>query len=131
MREFENTVCKLLKMKSVPVKYISRRKMEEIRLQMTVEANMKLLESGYQIDTAELEQLVEDLKVAENAVNQQLFKTENAQEAQTRANLYEETRAKVSQIPYLPAATVGKAAFHENTTLDSVHAQGTSSTAAA
>ena len=30
MREFENTVCKLLKMKSVPVKYISRRKMEEM-----------------------------------------------------------------------------------------------------
>lgn len=103
----------------------ARRKMEEIRLQMTVEANMKLLESGYQIDTAELEQLVEDLKVAENAVNQQLFKTENAEEAQTRATLYEETRAKVSQIPYLPAATVGKVAFDENTTLDSVHAQGT------
>lgn len=103
----------------------ARRKMEEIRLQMTVEANMKLLESGYQIDTAELEQLVEDLKVAENAVNQQFYKTNSAEEAQTRATLYEETKNKVSQIPYLPAATVGKAAFDKSTTLDSIHTQGT------
>lgn len=103
----------------------ARRKMEEIRLQMTVEANMKLLESGYQIDTAELEQLVEDLKAAEDAANQQFFKTTSAEEAQLRATLYEETRNKVSQIPFLPAATVGKMAFDESATLDSVHAQGT------
>lgn len=103
----------------------ARRKMEEIRLQMTVEANMKLLESGYQIETAELEQLVEDLKAAEAAVNRQYFEAGSAEEAQIKASLYEETRSKVSQIPYLPAATVGKLAFEEGTTLDSVHAQGT------
>ena len=103
----------------------ARRKMEEIRLQMTVEANMKLLESGYQIDTAELEQLVEDLKAAENAANQQYFKAVNTEEAQIKASLYEETRDKVSQIPYLPAATVGKIAFDESATINSVHAQGT------
>ncbi|MBQ6888014.1 MAG: hypothetical protein IJN54_10930 [Lachnospiraceae bacterium] len=103
----------------------ARRKMEEVRLQMTVEANLKLLESGYQIDTAELEQLVEDLKAAENAAKQQFFKTADAEDAQIKATLYEETKNKVSQIPYLPAAVVGKAAFDENATLDSIHAQGT------
>ena len=103
----------------------ARRKMEEIRLQMTVEANMKLLESGYQIDTAELEQLVEDLKAAEKAVNQQLFRANSAEEAQTRAALYEEAGNKVSEIPYLPAATIGRVAFDESATLDSVHTQGT------
>ena len=103
----------------------ARRKMEEIRLQMTVEANMKLLESGYQIETAELEQLVEELKAAEAAVNKRYFEADSAEEAQVKASLYEETRSKVSQIPYLPAATVGKLAFEEGITLDSVHAQGT------
>lgn len=103
----------------------ARRKMEEVRLQMTVEANLKLLESGYQIDTTELEQLVEDLKIAENALNQQFFQTDNATEATIRTALYEETQNKISEIPYLPAATIGKVAFLEDFTLDLVHAQGT------
>lgn len=108
------------------VNITARRKMEEIRLQMTVEANLKLLESGYQIETAELEQLVEELKAAENARNQVLFRTENTEEAQIKAALYEETRSKTEQIPFLPAATVGKAVFAEyEATIDTVYAQGT------
>ena len=39
--------------------------MEEVRLQMTVEANIHLIKSGFSVDTAELEQLVESLKAAQ------------------------------------------------------------------
>ncbi len=102
----------------------ARRKMEEIRLQMTVEANLKLLQSGYQIDTAPLEQLVEDLKAVEEALNKQLFQTNQKQDAEVMASLYEETQSKLSEIPYLPAAVVGKTVFDEKTTLNSVHAAG-------
>ena len=107
------------------VNITARRKMEEIRLQMTVEANLKLLESGYRIDTTELEQLVEDLKAIEKEQNQALFHTENAEEAKTRAALYDETRAKTTQIPGLPAAAVGKVAFSDKPTIDTVHQAGT------
>lgn len=103
----------------------ARRKMEEIRLQMTVEANMKLLESGYKIDTTELEQLVEDLKAVEEAANKRLFQTENTEDAQAKAALYAKTGEKVSQIPYLPAATVGRLAFTEEASLDFLHETGT------
>ncbi len=106
------------------VNITARRKMEEIRLQMTVEANLKLLESGYRIDTTELEQLVEDLKAIEKKQNQALYHTENAEEAQTRAALYDETRAKTAQIPGLPAAAVGKAAFSDKPTIDYIHQAG-------
>ena len=106
------------------VNITARRKMEEIRLQMTVETNLKLLESGYRIDTTELEQLVEDLKAIEKEQKQVLFHTENAEEATTRAALYEETRTKTVQIPGLPAAAVGKAAFSDKPTIDTVHQAG-------
>ena len=43
----------------------AKRQLEEIRLRMTVEANLKLLRSDYQIDTVPLEKLVEDLKQME------------------------------------------------------------------
>ena len=107
------------------VNITARRKMEEIRLQMTIEANLKLLESGYRIDTTELEQLVEDLKAIEKEQNQVLFHTQDTQEAQSRAALYEETRTKTAQIPGLPAAAVGKAAFSEKPTMDFIHQAGT------
>ncbi len=46
----------------------ARRQLEEVRLRMSVEANIKLLRSGFQIDTAPMEQLIERLKAAEEAL---------------------------------------------------------------
>ena len=43
----------------------ARRQLEEVRLRMSVEANIKLLRSGFRIDTAPMEQLIERLKTAE------------------------------------------------------------------
>ena len=40
----------------------ARLQLEEIRLQMTVEANKQLLDSGFSIDTAPMEDLIERLK---------------------------------------------------------------------
>ncbi len=110
----------------VPAAVTQRRQLEEVRLMMTIEANRKLIASGYSIDTVELEALVEALKKLEQEQNQKLFGDTNAAAAAEKAALYDEVQSKVSEIPYLPAAVLvryvdGTEAF----TLDSVHGNGT------
>ena len=45
-----------------------QRKVQEIRLSMTAEVNIELIRSGFAIDTAPIEELLNELKVAEQAV---------------------------------------------------------------
>lgn len=45
-----------------------QRKIQEIRLSMTAEVNIELIRSGFAIDTAPIEELLNELKVAEQAV---------------------------------------------------------------
>lgn len=84
------------------------RQLQEIRLMMTVEANVKLLKSGFSIDTGNLEALVEALKNLEQQQAQQLFGT--SENPISDYNLYKETVAKTEKIPYLPVDIVGMAA---------------------
>lgn len=104
----------------------ARRQLEEIRLMMTVEANRKLLESGYAIDTTELEQLVNALRQIESQQNQALFGETDAARAAEKAALYTETRSKVAEIPFLPIDIVGRfKVTDQDFTLDQVHIDGT------
>ena len=100
--------------------------LEEVRLQMSVEANYRLLKSGYQIDVADLTELVEKLKNANNERAQILFGTGDEAVLGSRQALYNETVEKVSKIPQLPAATVAlfTARTHEFT-LNNVYETGT------
>ena len=103
----------------------ARRQLEEIRLMMTIEANMKLLESGYSIDTAELEDLVEALKQIETQQRQLIFGDSDVDRAAEKAVLYTETRNKVSEIPYLPIDIAGRfKVTDEDFTLNQVHVEG-------
>lgn len=105
----------------------ARRQLEEIRLMMTIEANNKLLESGYAIDTAELEDLVDALKKAEDQQKQLLFGDQDVESAAQKAELYSQTCSKVAEIPYLPAAVIGRfKVTDEDFTLNQVHAEGCS-----
>ncbi len=54
-----------IRVESYAVSFGGRRLMEEVRLQMTVEANIHLIKSGFSVDTAELERFVESLKAAQ------------------------------------------------------------------
>ena len=104
----------------------ARRQLEEIRLMMTVEANRKLLESGYSIDTTELEKLVDALKQMEAQQRQLLFGETDVDRAAEKAALYAETRDKVSEIPYLPIDIAGRfRVTDEDFTLNQVHIDGT------
>lgn len=81
-----------------------RRVLEEIRLHMTVETNMKLLESGFSIDTASMEETIEALKMAEESLAKQYFPgSDNAVESY---RALEKTNQIIKDIPRLPFKTV-------------------------
>lgn len=107
----------------------AKRQLEEIRLMMTEEANLKLLKSGFSIDTTELSQLVEALKATENARKTAMFQGETAEENEIMAKLYEDTLTTTKELAYMPAAVLGKTISFVETgkpfTLGYLHEEGT------
>lgn len=83
-----------------------RRLLEEIRLSMTVEANIKLLRSGFQIETAPLEELVGKLKKAEESYATAITGQVDTEQAKEKASLYRETLDVLRGIKSSPADIV-------------------------
>lgn len=109
-----------------PVFVTAKRQLEEIRLRMTVDANYKLLKSGFSIETAELEQVVEKLKQQEEADQKVLFGQSEEASVSEKASLYKEVTQKVTAIQDMPISVIGKVAFTRSVfTLNYVHTQGT------
>ncbi len=99
-----------------------RRLLEEVRLSMTVEANLKLLRSGFQIDTASLELLVDKLKEAESNYLKALTGQVDGSSAKEKASLYEETLDVLQGIRRAPVSVVAKVSVTD--TLRIVYEQG-------
>lgn len=99
------------------------RQLQEIRLMMTAEVNVKLVRSGFSIDTADLEKLVDALKELEQKQAESLFGAqENASE---QYGLYRETVEKASALPSMPVDVVGRIAEKlPETTVAQVYDQG-------
>ena len=105
----------------------ARRQLEEVRLQMTTEANRLLLKSGFSIDTAPMEELIERLKQAENEFNSVLFSEPDEAKAQRKGTLYQETLDTVSYLYGAPAAVLGHMAGSlDDTTLGSLEEEAKS-----
>ena len=101
----------------------ARRQLEEIRLRMTAEVNIKLLKSGFSIDTAPMEELVEALKQAERELAQQYF-PDDAQAVEKYRN-YNAVNHVVEELPGLPAQVIGTFAEGQSTaTLEEFHSEG-------
>lgn len=99
------------------------RVLNETRLAMTVENNYRLMKLGYNIETTELSQLVEDLKAVEAHRQNTLFPKDT--EAAQKATLWQATNDKLVTLAFMPAATVGKIIQAEGVhTLSSVHDVG-------
>lgn len=97
--------------------------LEETRLAMTIENNYRLMKLGYNIETTELSQLVEDLKAVEAQRQNALFPKDA--EAAQKATLWQATNDKLVTLAFMPAATVGKIVQTEGVhTLSSVHDMG-------
>ncbi len=96
----------------------AKRRLEEARLKMTAEVNVRLAESGFSIDTAELEELVDALKKAEEEQAKRMFPEQTANQAVDNYELYKDSISKISILPGLPAATLGKLIFEEKLTVN-------------
>ena len=101
----------------------ARRQLEEIRLRMTAEVNIKLLKSGFSIDTAPIEQLVEALKQAEREVAEEYFPGDA--QAVEKYRSFNAANNVVAELPGLPAQVIGTFAEGQATeTLEEFHAEG-------
>lgn len=91
----------------------ARRQLEEVRLRMTIEANVKLLRSGFQIDTAPMEELIERLRTAEEMLTEQGI-------PQTA-----EVMEKIDGLRAMPAATLSYVVSREiSFTIEALHEKG-------
>ena len=109
----------------VSVKYLHAAKtLAEVQLRMTIDANIRLLKSDYSIDTAPLTELVEALKHQEETLAASFFGKENAEQIHEKAALYKQTDSILKEIPYLPAAVIGRIKATTEVSLTTVHTQG-------
>ena len=91
----------------------ARRQLEEVRLRMTVAANVKLLRSGFQIDTAPMEELIEKLRAAEESF---------AEQGITQAA---EASEKIEALRGMPMAALGFVVSREiSFTIEALHEKG-------
>lgn len=101
----------------------ARRQLEEIRLHMTAEANVKLLKSGFSIDTAPMERLISALRQAEKELAEQYFPQES--DAVGRYREYKAAETAVRELPGLPAGVIGSFAEGQGIeTLGDFHTEG-------
>lgn len=104
----------------------ARKQLEEIRLRMTAEVNVKLLQSDFSIDTAPMEQLIEALRKAEAEVAGKYFPGES--QAVAKYETYTQAVQVADELPGLPAGVLGPYSLEQNTASETVadfHKEGT------
>ncbi len=101
----------------------ARKQLEEIRLRMTAEVNVKLLKSGFSIDTAPMEQLLEALRQAEREVADRYFP--NDARSVEKYQSYHTANQVIAELPALPIRLVGTYSVREaDITLSQFHREG-------
>ena len=109
----------------VSIKYVhAARNLAEVQLRMTIDANIRLLKSEYAIDTAPLSQLVEELKKQEEQLQISFFGRENSAQIEQNQQIYHDTADILKEIPFLPAAVIGRISYASHATLTMVHTEG-------
>ena len=93
----------------------AKRQLEETRLMMTTEANLKLIKQGIAIDTEPLEKLVNELKEAERAIYEPLLLSDSERGGEglngildNRIDLYKETLSVFDTLRSVPAEILGR-----------------------
>lgn len=101
----------------------ARLQLEEIRLRMTAEVNVKLIRSDFAIDTAPMEELIDTLREAEKSLAEQYFPKSSEPVAQYE--LYNRVQTVAEELPALPAAILGLAASNKlPETVEAFHQEG-------
>ena len=85
----------------------SKRQLQEIRLSMTVEVSYRMLKNGVRVDTTELSKLVDEMKAAEQQLQEAKFGSNASQSAAQRATVFSDTMDAVRSLPGMPISLVG------------------------
>ena len=85
----------------------ARTQLEQVRLLMTAEVNLKLLRSGFQIETAPMEQLIKELESTTRQLEQTLYGKIQERDV-TQMSLEQETRDTLAAIVDTPVAVLGR-----------------------
>lgn len=105
----EKANSKALEVSEDNITYITaRRQLEEIRLQMSVEANYRLLKQGISIETSSLQALITELKNAENLYYKQLLDSSDIEASTQNISTLKDITTKLSEIRYVPSDVIGK-----------------------
>lgn len=86
----------------------ARRQLEEIRLRMTKEAGLSMLKKGIEIETAPLEELVEELKLLEDNYYKDLYKSKGIEPSEETLDLVKATTQKVEFLKEAPNYVLGQ-----------------------
>ena len=103
----------------------ARKQLEEIRLRMTAEVNVKLLQSDFSIDTAPMVQLIEALRRAEAEVADKYFP--NDADAVAKYETYTQTVQVTNKLPGLPVSVLGPYSLKQKVSQETVaefHSEG-------
>ena len=103
----------------------ARKQLEEIRLRMTAEVNVKLLQSDFSIDTVPMEQLIEALRRAEAEVADKYFP--NDTDAVAKYETYTQTVQVTNELPGLPVSVLGPYSLEQKVSQETVaefHSEG-------
>lgn len=96
----------------------ARKQLEEIRLRMTAEVNVKLLQSDFSIDTAPMEQLIEAIRKAEAEIAGKYFPGD--EQAVVKYESYTQAVRVTSELPGLPADLLGTYGLEQRADRDSI-----------
>ncbi len=86
----------------------ARRVLEEARLSMSTQALRMLMRSNFHVDIAPMEQLVDALKSAEQALAGQLFPDADPEVSEAKASAYSEINGMLDDIFAAPASILGQ-----------------------
>lgn len=83
------------------------REIEELRLKMTLEASVKMMRNGIQVETTELSDLVEQLRALEEDAYRNMMRGQKLEETEENLNLLSAVAIRGELLPHLPAAVLG------------------------
>lgn len=107
----------------------AQRQLTEIQLTMTVEATFTMMKNGITVNTSDLSDLLDKLKLQETNLLQILMKAENNEATNANVNLFKQVMNEMADIQSAPAAMLGRFSNINAETFSYVHEVSVSVTA--
>jgi len=107
----------------------AQRQLTEIQLTMTVEATFTMMKNGVSVNTNDLSDLLDKLKLQETNLLQILMKAETGEATTNNVNLFKQVMNNIADIQEAPAAMLGRFSNINAETFSYVHEVSVSVTA--